>query len=61
ADLLDQVHRGAPDLDDLEPLRHARLAARCDRFGQVLVTAAVDDDVPLYGPRYRVRAGRVTR
>ncbi|MBW3603345.1 MAG: DNA replication/repair protein RecF [Actinobacteria bacterium] len=40
---------------ELDEERRRRLAARCDRFGQVLVTAAVDGDVPLDGPRYAVR------
>lgn len=40
---------------ELDEFRRARLAAHCRRFGQVLVTAAVDDDVPLDGPRYVVR------
>ncbi|MPZ86761.1 MAG: DNA replication/repair protein RecF [Nitriliruptorales bacterium] len=45
---------------ELDELRRSRLAARCAAFEQVLVTAAVDDDVPLAGPRYFVRAGTVT-
>ena len=45
---------------ELDETRRARLAARCATFQQVLVTAAVDDDVPLDGPRHRVRAGTVT-
>lgn len=45
---------------ELDERRRERLAARCGGFEQVLVTAAVDDDVPLHGPRYRVRAGTVT-
>ena len=40
---------------ELDEYRRDRLAAHCRRFGQVLVTAAVDDDVPLDGPRYAVR------
>jgi DNA replication and repair protein RecF len=40
---------------ELDEERRRRLAAHCDRFGQVLVTAAVADDVPLGGPRYAVR------
>ena len=40
---------------ELDELRRDRLAAHCRRFGQVLVTAAVNDDVPLEGPRYTVR------
>ena len=45
---------------ELDETRRARLAARCSQFQQVLVTAAVDDDVPLEGPRHQVRAGTVT-
>lgn len=45
---------------ELDARRRDRLAARCARFEQVLVTAAVDEDVPLDGPRYLVRAGTVT-
>jgi DNA replication and repair protein RecF len=45
---------------ELDELRRGRLAARCSGFEQVLVTAAVDDDVPLDGPRHLVRAGTVT-
>ena len=44
---------------ELDETRRDRLAARCKTFQQVLVTAAVDDDVPLDGPRHRVRAGTV--
>jgi DNA replication and repair protein RecF len=40
---------------ELDEGRRRRLAAHCERFGQVLVTAAVADDVPLGGPRYVVR------
>lgn len=40
---------------ELDEGRRTRLAAHCARFGQVLVTAAVADDVPLRGPRYHVR------
>jgi len=46
---------------ELDEQRRERLAARCAGFEQVLVTAAVDGDVPLPGPRYRVRAGELTR
>jgi DNA replication and repair protein RecF len=46
---------------ELDDNRRVALAARCKRFTQVIVTAAVDDDVPLAGPRYRVRAGAVDR
>lgn len=42
---------------ELDQTRRARLAARCATFGQVVVTAAVDDDVPLDGPRHAVRTG----
>jgi DNA replication and repair protein RecF len=45
---------------ELDEHRRARLAARCAAFEQVLVTAAVDDDVPLAGPRYAVQAGTVS-
>ena len=45
---------------ELDERRRERLAARCAQFEQVLVTAAVDDDVPLRGPRYAVRSGHVT-
>ena len=44
---------------ELDESRRTRLAARCATFEQVIVTAAVDDDVPLPGPRHRVRAGEV--
>ncbi|QBI19997.1 DNA replication/repair protein RecF [Egibacter rhizosphaerae] len=44
---------------ELDALRRARLAARCHTFGQVLITAAVDEDVPVSGPRFRVRGGTV--
>jgi DNA replication and repair protein RecF len=40
---------------ELDEFRRDRLAKHCRRFGQVLVTAAVNDDVPLEGPRYTVR------
>jgi DNA replication and repair protein RecF len=45
---------------ELDETRRERLARRCDAFEQVLVTAAVDADVPLAGARYLVRAGTVT-
>jgi DNA replication and repair protein RecF len=45
---------------ELDTNRRGRLAARCAEFEQVLVTAAVDDDVPLEGPRYAVRSGTVS-
>ena len=44
---------------ELDEARRARLAARCATFQQVIVTAAVDDDVPLDGPRHAVRAGTI--
>lgn len=44
---------------ELDDERRERLAAHCRRFGQVLVTGAVDDDVPLDGPRFRVQEGTV--
>ena len=44
---------------ELDETRRARLAARCATFQQVVVTAAVDDDVPLDGPRHAVRAGSI--
>jgi DNA replication and repair protein RecF len=40
---------------ELDTTRRARLAAACDRFDQVLVTAAVEEDVPLAGARVDVR------
>lgn len=45
---------------ELDERRRSRLAARCGTFEQVLVTAAVDEDVPLDGPRHLVREGTVT-
>lgn len=45
---------------ELDEQRRDRLARRCDQFEQVLVTAAVDADVPLSGPRHTVRAGTVS-
>jgi DNA replication and repair protein RecF len=46
-------------LDDvfaaLDTTRRTRLAGACDRFDQVLVTAAVEEDVPLAGDRIDVR------
>ncbi len=45
---------------ELDETRRHRLAARCATFQQVVVTAAVDDDVPLDGPRHSVRAGVIT-
>lgn len=46
---------------ELDDFRRRRLAHRCAGFEQVLVTAAVDEDVPLVGPRHLVHAGTVTR
>ena len=40
---------------ELDVTRRRRLAEACDRFDQVLVTAAVEDDVPLGGARVDVR------
>jgi DNA replication and repair protein RecF len=40
---------------ELDTTRRARLADACARFDQVLVTAAVEEDVPLAGPRVDVR------
>src|SRR5680860_874685 len=45
---------------ELDERRRERLARRCEQFEQVLVTGAVDADVPLSGRRYRVQAGTVT-
>lgn len=45
---------------ELDSSRRERLAARCAAFEQVIVTAAVDEDVPLAGPRHLVRRGSVT-
>jgi DNA replication and repair protein RecF len=39
---------------ELDASRRARLAEACQRFDQVLVTAAVEEDVPLLGPRVDV-------
>ena len=44
---------------ELDEARRARLAARCDTFEQVLVTTALDVDVPLDGPRHRIHAGMI--
>lgn len=46
---------------ELDAQRRARLAQRCEEFGQVLVTTAVDEDVPVDGPRAQVHAGVVTQ
>ncbi len=40
---------------ELDETRRRRLAAACDGFDQVLVTAAVEADVPLHGTRIDVR------
>lgn len=40
---------------ELDVTRRQRLAAACDAFDQVLVTAAVEEDVPLGGARIEVR------
>jgi DNA replication and repair protein RecF len=40
---------------ELDTTRRQRLATACDRFDQVLVTAAVEEDVPLAGARIDVR------
>jgi DNA replication and repair protein RecF len=40
---------------ELDTTRRTRLAAACGRFDQVLVTAAVEEDVPLAGARIDVR------
>ncbi len=40
---------------ELDTTRRSRLADACDRWDQVLVTAAVEDDVPLAGTRVDVR------
>jgi DNA replication and repair protein RecF len=45
---------------ELDDGRRKMLAARCGTFEQVLVTAAVDGDVPLAGPRHHVLGGTVT-
>jgi DNA replication and repair protein RecF len=47
--LLDDV------FSELDDARRARVAALCAGFDQVVVTAAVDADVPLDGPRVDVR------
>jgi DNA replication and repair protein RecF len=44
---------------ELDERRRNRLAVRCAAFEQVIVTAAVDEDVPLDGPRLQVREGQV--
>jgi DNA replication and repair protein RecF len=68
-ELLSADGRGEPVLvlDDvfaeLDAARRARLAALAGKAEQVLVTAAVADDVPedLQGPRYDVADGQVRR
>ncbi|MFA9431573.1 DNA replication/repair protein RecF [Egicoccus sp. AB-alg2] len=40
---------------ELDAIRRKRLAAACERFDQVLVTAAVEEDVPLQGAKVDVR------
>lgn len=40
---------------ELDGTRRTQLAAACARFGQVLVSAAVEEDVPLDGARIDVR------
>ncbi len=45
---------------ELDDGRRAMLAARCATFEQVIVTAAVEAEVPLAGPRHRVLGGTVT-
>ena len=42
---------------ELDEARRARLAEACARYPQVIVTAAVEADVPLGGARYDVVAG----
>jgi DNA replication and repair protein RecF len=44
---------------ELDVHRRERLAARCETFEQVVVTAAVEADVPLEGPRHWVGEGTV--
>jgi DNA replication and repair protein RecF len=44
---------------ELDEPRRRRLAERCEAFEQVIVTAAVDADVPLAGPRHLVHEGTV--
>jgi DNA replication and repair protein RecF len=47
--LLDDV------FSELDEIRRAQVAALCEGFDQVIVTAAVDADVPLVGRRVHVR------
>ncbi len=42
---------------ELDVTRRDRLAQACGRFEQVIVTAAVEDDVPLAGARFDVAIG----
>jgi len=44
---------------ELDARRRERLAQCCGRFEQVIVTAAVEGDVPLRGPRHWVGEGTV--
>jgi DNA replication and repair protein RecF len=44
---------------ELDTRRRERLAAACAAFEQVVVTAAVEADVPLQGPRCWVGEGRI--
>lgn len=46
---------------ELDAQRRARLAQRCGEFAQVLITTAVDGDVPVDGPRAHVDGGAVTQ
>jgi DNA replication and repair protein RecF len=47
---------------ELDTTRRGKLAAACAAFDQVLVTAAVEEDVPLEGERVDVRIdGGVSR
>jgi DNA replication and repair protein RecF len=46
---------------ELDVHRRQRLADCCARFEQVVVTAAVEADVPLEGPRYWVGEGTIHR
>lgn len=46
---------------DLDGHRRERLAARCETFPQVLVTAATGTEVPVSGMRFTVAGGTVRR
>lgn len=46
---------------DLDGHRRERLAARCERFPQVLITAATGTDPPAAGVRFTVAGGTVQR